>query len=439
MNNVDSDVDVEPRDTAVCPLCGAVCGSPLKFKNHVFKTDDDKHKLLVAVYADGGVKVTNLVDQIDVYAEAFAELENGSVLSADAVRQRVRSEVLAHQAELKLRERARRDAEREERRQAKAEADAAEYERIKSERALQQRVEERMFSALNPDDKPMALVNYFYGMINRRCFNYAIEIKLVKGLYTKAGLTADEIRNVLRYMAIMGYVDLKRVNYIISDAMFFCEKEAELNVDGTVPNLIKRFYELRGLKPNPSSFAKEVWMITSSMTSNNLTIDQARTIVDKMAAEKSAALAWFSQRVSQYASSKTTSADACVNYSVDREVSENVDNIVAGRIKLNDVSRAVYSNVVDQLLTVIVEGKFDQRYNFSEFIFKTGVAVTNDLYAFIVKNDNCRQSWFAQALIHCKDESKLAKIRATQAEFKAWRASLDSKFGNDVRCADAAQ
>ena len=419
-----------------CPLCGEDCGSSaIKFKNHVFKNCDDEHQLLINIYEAGGVKVADLRQQVVVYADAFLALRDGGPNLAEEARQCIYEKILADKAAAKLQAKAERDAARQAERQAKIEADAAEYERIKSERALQQRVEERMFANLAPNDKPVELLNYFYKMVNRRCFNYAIEVKLVKGLYTKTGLSPDEIRDVLRYMAIMGYVDIKRVNYIVSDAMLFCEKERELTVDGTVPNLVKHFYELRGLKPNPSTFIKEVWSIESTMTDNKLTIDQAKSIVEKMARENGAALTWFPQRVARYASKTSVNTDACVNYTVDREVREAVENIIVGRIKLSDVGRGVYSAVVDQLTTAITTGNFDKRYNFSEFVYKTGAPVSQELYSFLVANDGRRDSWFSQALSHVADESKRVKIYEMQAKYVKWLEGLHVKFG--VRCANA--
>lgn len=45
-----------------------------------------------------------------------------------------------------------------------------------------------MFDSLPEADKPVNIVNEFYNMIHDKCYNYTIEVKLIKALYTQKNL-----------------------------------------------------------------------------------------------------------------------------------------------------------------------------------------------------------------------------------------------------------
>ena len=143
--------------SVLCPFCEKEFGSPVKFKNHVLKTDDFNHKLLGHIYSFKGITTTNLADQYGIYKEAFAL--NNSLEQATEKANEIFDRLLAEK-ELKKKQ------EQEEKKRLKIEREEKEAERIRQEKKILQNSDKRFFRAMPEDERPKALVEFFYSLIN---------------------------------------------------------------------------------------------------------------------------------------------------------------------------------------------------------------------------------------------------------------------------------
>ncbi len=402
-----------------CPLCKTPCGSAQRLMVHVHNMDDDAHRLLLKIKEISEAKQTEVVDLPTTFVDAFTVLAadgfDAAVAKAEAVHHEVMTSIANAAAGKRRATELAKHAVTTSVRYQRIAREAEEYERLISERELVKREESRRFAHMPKNDKPGALVDYFYGLTGTKPF-IVRDVPLVKSLYTKYRLTADQIRGVLRYMYLIGERSMAHVTKLVDDALAFVDKSAEMDTQGTPASLVKLFYTLRNAKPLARLFVREERMIATALRDGRVDYQQAEQLVRQLASQPGCPLLYFESRAA--AGVKLRKENPCVVYTVDREVSENTRNVIAGRLKLSDVSAAIRDKVTAEVDKVYTSGEFDKRYSHTEWAFKTGLPLTPARLD--IANRAKRDSWFANALAKCKDAAKLTKIKSLQAEYKTW-------------------
>lgn len=413
----------------VCPLCGERFRSDQALLNHVKAEVDDRHRLMNRLRLSTGAKQTELAALPTVFAKAFKLLTDvGPKAALDAAGEtwRTITDALA-EAKAYLRRQAElaRRAHVVSVRCQHIASEAEEYERVVSEKALIRRVETRRFQAMPKEDRPSALVEWFYAPLKTTPMMFR-DVPLVKGLYTKRNLTADQIRQVMAYMRLAGERTLARVNYMVADGLAFAEKFAQADQPGTPAALVKLFYQLRGMRPLAKFFLREEAMIAQAITSGLVTFEQAEGIVRDLAASIGSPLLYFDSRVAAGAHLKRSATaaakdDPCVVYGLEREVAECTRRVCAGQLRLADVGAEARPEVTARALRAYTEGSFNSRYAHAEWAFKIGLPLTPEMIA--VAKAAPAKSWFANALGRCTDPVKRAEIGRVQVAFRAWLRS----------------
>jgi len=404
----------------VCPVCGKPCGTAPKLHIHVKGEQDDVHKLLLRIKDVSGAKQAEIADLHGTFAEAFTVLASdgfdAAVAKAEQIHREVMSGIAAAAANKRRANELTTHAVTTSVRYQRIAREAEEYERLISERELVKREEGRRFAAMPKADRPGALVDYFYSMTGTHPFTVR-DVPLVKSLYTKFRLTADQIRGVLKYMHLIGERSLAHVTKLVDEGLEFSEHVVEMSKPGTAASLVKLFYTLRNAKPVAKLFTREERMISTAMRDGMVTYEQAEAIVRKLAAEKGCPLLYFNSRVAAGVPA-VKQVNPCVEYTEDHEVAENLRQILAGRLRLPDVAKAVRAKVTAEVDRVYREGSFSRRYDHAEWAFKVGLEMTPERLA--IAEHGRRQSWFANALAKCTDAVKLESIKAKRDEYVAW-------------------
>lgn len=407
----------EKNDDSKCPCCGLEFKSAISMKNHIVKINDCKHKLLAFIYNELKIKCKDITVYYNGYKDYFDRVSDDTLskMQIDLV-EHIKQIEYAQKEKIKEEK----DKLKKENELKKITEEAQRLKEIEEQRTLKNHIEKHFFDNLPVEDRPKALVTEFYNMINSQCFNYMLEIQLIRGLYLKNKFDTVTIRKILKYMANMGYSNLRSINYILNDVFMFYDNVSKIKQAGTIPYLIKYFYDSMKMKMNKKYFIKEVKAIESSMRANDLTIEQVKNIIDGMIKEKIKVLLWFDSKVSQYRDIKQQ-LNPCRGYSDEREIEEAIEEIKNGRMKLSDVSKRIYNQCMARLRQVYMEGSFDSKYTYFEWAFKVGLSLDKEMYALGQSKQKERQSRFETALQKYADNINVKnKIYSSKKHFEEW-------------------
>lgn len=404
---------------STCRLCGQEFKSAIVMKNHIVKSTDCKHQLLAYIYEQLHIKCKDLNSYVEKYqsyfdnaTEEFSDVSKGNLL------EKIRTDVRKEKEE---RDYAKRQAI-EQRKLARHEADLKRLAELQEERDIRKRLEKDKMESLNVNDRPKALVEEYHNLVQTKCYNFMIEIQIVKGLYTKYNLQPDVAHKVIKYMAKMGY-KLVNLNYKIDEAMEFVEICKQRNEPDTIPYLIGYFYNKIGLKPSFKSFMKEYNCIKSSMLANNLTIEQVKNVLNGMIKEKVQVLLWFDSKVAKYANQAKKNDDPVHNYSEEREINENIQEIVNGKLTVDKVNTEIRPKCIAILKQKFMNGDFNENYNYFEWAFKINLPMDDEMIAYGEVYNNRRNSRFnklGKQIIG--DEAKANKYREVMNKYHNWLA-----------------
>jgi hypothetical protein len=348
----------------------------------------------------------------DNATEEFSCMSKGNLL------EKIRTDVRKEKEE---RDYAKRQA-MEQRKLARHEADLKRLAELQEERDIRKRLEKDKMESLNVDDRPKALVEEYHNLVQTKCYNFMIEIQIAKGLYTKYNLQPDVAHKVIKYMAKMGY-KLVNLNYKIDEAMEFVEICKQRNEPDTIPYLIGYFYNKIGLKPSFKSFMKEYNCIKSSMLANNLTIEQVKNVLNGMIKEKVQVLLWFDSKVAKYANQIQKNDDPVHNYSEEREINENIQEIVNGKLTVDKVNTEIRPKCIAILKQKFMNGDFNENYNYFEWAFKIKLPMDDEMIAYGEVYNNHRNSRFnklGKQIVG--DEAKANKYREVMNKYHNWLA-----------------
>lgn len=375
----------------LCPICGAITETPIKLSNHIKKTNDDKHILLFYIRETEKVKSSELINRFCKYENIFSLLDNGETL--DNCKKLI---YLSYENEI-----------------AKKIIEKENLKKIKKQE------QKKKIEELGGDDTPSSLLKFFYNLIDGRCFSFQIEIKMTKDLLLK-GLTPEEIKKIFKYMANMGHTNIRNVNYIINDALKFYECAKMVNQENTIPYLINHFYTSYNLKLNKKTFLKEIKMLESSQSMNNLSYKQVESVINYMISKKCKILYYFDSMLRDYGNDNNCE-DPCKIYSEDREINEVVDEIVNGKMKLKDATKRLYKGCYNKLVNIYMSGEFDIRYNYFEWAYKMQLNLSYKMYKYGLDNSLNRRSRFNEMLIkYNNDEDVKNKVLSLISEFNKW-------------------
>lgn len=398
---------------SMCPCCKKKFKSPIAMKNHIIKTEDEAHALLASVYNEAHLKCKEIVDTYIKYQQYFERDDTNK-------KEIILNKIEEDKKEQKEKEFNKKQEEKAQRKLEQLRKEGERLSQLEEMHNLKKKQESRMFKDLPEKDRPNALINEFYQMIHGQCFNYAIEVKLVKSLFTKNNFTVMQVRNVLKYMANMGYANLRSLNYVLNDACIFYENVKKIHQEGTIPFLIQYYYKSLKMKMNKKYFIKEIKALESSQRANDLTFEEMKNVIDGMIKEKIKVLLWFDGNVAKYRNYKKT-LNPCRAYTDEREINEVVEQVKYGKMRLRDISKRIYEPCLKKLKEAYMSGDFDTKYTHFEWAFKIGLTLDSEMYAVGKQNQHNRKSRF-EALFnqYADNASNIEKINRSKKCFDEW-------------------
>lgn len=412
-------------ESVFCGLCHKEFKSAVAMKNHICKESESRHELMAHVYnSDIKIKCGEINDYIVKYSEWFQRvneinLEQTCVDFVDKIKEDIQKEKEEKEFQ-----------KAEERRQREYQKQLEQMQRLKDleeERKLRKKVESAHFKQMDEKDRPKALLDEYYTLTGGYCYQYMIEMQLVKGLYTKHNFDSETAHFIIRYMAKMR-IPLKNINYKLDDAMKFKKGLEDAKVEGTIPFLIKYFYQKTKQKRNNKLFVREIDRLESSQSSNDLTYEQLKRVLDGMIAKGEKNIAFFDTYVSQFAFKQAESADndPVHNFTDEREVKENVKQIVLGNLTLDDVNFNIRQQCAAKLKQIYLQGKFNNNYNYFEWAYKAKLPLDKELYSFGMEHSEERNSRFKTWYLKAKMSGNaimFEKYQKAKQKFDNWVAS----------------
>jgi len=412
---------------SVCSLCEQEFKSVIAMKNHICKEEDCKHKLMAYVYKSENVKIKcgEINSYIEKYKDFFYKVTEDNL---ETMQKSLVEKILADIREEKENKRL---EKLEEKRQKELQKQLDNIQRLKEleeERNLRKSVEQAQFKKMNKEDRPKSLLDEYYDLVQSNCYQYMVEIQLVKGLYTKYNFNAETAHFIIRYLAKMR-IPLKNINYKIEEALKFKQGLEDSKIEGTIPFLIKYFYQKTKQKRNNKLFVREIDRLTSSQEVNGLTYEQIKNVLDGMIKKDVKNLAFFDSYVSEFANSKILTEDPIHNFTDEREIKENVKQILKGNLTLDDVNKKIHNQCAQILRNIYLKGEFNSNYNYFEWAYKVKLPLDKELYAFGQKHRSERNdrfvNWYNQILQHSNNADLLKRYQQAKLKFNNWLSSFE--------------
>lgn len=383
-----------------CPLCGKPFESDLKLRNHFKKSVDKSHMLMSLVIAENKIRSKDVIDMFHKYVERYINDVNDKDLKELALI--INKDIISDIVKAK-----------------------------KKKASDKRKKEATVFDELPAKDKPVALLNEFYDKLGIRCFNYAMEVRLIKNLYVQQKLSADDIRKILMYMIQIGHTSLRSINYVLNDAFSFYDNLQEVDKYGTVAYAVKTFYSLNKMKMNKKTFMKEINVIKSSMIANNLSFKEVINVIKGMNREKITVLLWFDSYVSRFRNN--LSLNPCKEYSLERELKEIINEIMNGKMKYINVPKKLKKPCFKILKGKYLSGDFDKRYNYFEWAFKILLTITPEMYKLGIEKNCTRVSRFDEALkYYANNDEMTRKVLTAREKFYMWIETQTKKFQQEM-------
>ena len=373
-----------------CPLCGEKFETPLKLANHL-KKSDEKHQFLYSaikilkkkskeyqeVYDSNFQLFDNFISKYDAEGRLKEQIEQ------EKEKERQEKERLKQEKQAKL------EAEKEERRKQKtAEAlekqkqKALEYQKMIEMRQFKNKQEKEFIQKLDSEYKPMNLAKYFYSFWDVYEFNFIIATACIKSLYFTYQLTPEQVKFLLRYTAETGHSKISDAKYLIEESQRFYQYAMELN-QPSVPYLVKMFYNNLGLKIDKKRFVAQVDRIKTTMKDNNLSYNDAVMVIDNMIKKNVTSIYFFPDYIHDIIKNKP-------HYDIPTILS----NIIQFKNKVSDYPQEVVDSFYSDMKDIILNGAFDESYNYSEFMYKIKLNPDKELIDFANYHDFERNSKF---------------------------------------------
>lgn len=402
---------------SVCKICSQEFKSDIALKNHMIKETDCKHQLAAYMYKNAKIKCKDINAYIDKYKDFF-DAVNDEFLSAtqEELVQKIKDDVLTEKRERDFQKRQEKEQERIE----KHMRDMQRLAEIEEKHAIERELEDEIMKSISKGHRPKALLKMFYDMIDSKSYNYVIEISLLRQLYTKYKLSEEKAVFVVKYMAKMGYANLRSINYHLQEALE-CQKYMKLiNKPNTIPYMIKYFYSSFGMPMNFKIFMREVRRIHSAILTNKLSMEQVKNVLDGMVSKDKKTLMWFDSYINEYA---YKSKSPIHNYTKEREIFENVNEVMNGKMTVDDIGKDIRSDCISILKDKYMSGAFNSEYNYFEWAFKIKLPLDKEMLEYGKKHNHERNNRFQEwhrKLVENGDKQLLSNYDNTIVKFNQW-------------------
>ena len=408
----------------VCPLCEQEFEIPIKLGNHL-KSGDNKHQFLRELIRLDKKSNKDFQEVYDNHKEIIDKTIDVALSISDykGYLEKQKKEEKEKKQQEKLEEAALKQAEKNEKIEAKKlaklekqKAEAEKYKQILEAKQFKKKYEKKYVKELDTEFKPLNLVKYFYELAGVEEYNSIIATSSIKSLYFKHQLEPEFVKKLLRYTAETGHSKISDAKFLIEEAERFYQYAKEINEKNSIPSLIKKFYDAKHTKIDKKMFVKLVDRIKSLMKENNLTFENADSIINYMIENHVNSLFWFNDYVDKI----NNVSDPCVNYDIDREIDDNVEEVMHGHMKFTEISQRIANQCFKKLKSIILSGNFDENYNYSEWLYKIRMYPDKEMIEFI-KNHAGRNSKFKSLFEKYKNDSvTYEKVMNEYNKFKKW-------------------
>ncbi|AEO93483.1 gp224 [Bacillus phage G] len=242
------------------------------------------------------------------------------------------------------------------------------------------------------EDTAPGLLTYFYDLNGQKSPNWAKECFQVKNLLVRKNqpLTSEEVRIVLTFMNRKGYMDIRFLTTSVTEALHEYQLLQEVDKDGTVPFLVKRFYNGFNMDINLQTFVRDVRKVKETMNSG-LTFEQTKIVIDYMISTKCNNINFIG----------TSRNDALmkhqgkgVNMSNDNINKFNnnpsffdqdflnilKDELASGRTRLNKVEDKHKEGAIKVAQELFLRRKFSTKFTGFEWAWRVGLSLDKRMY-----------------------------------------------------------
>jgi hypothetical protein len=137
------------------------------------------------------------------------------------------------------------------------------------------KLNKKIEDSININKKINEIIEYFYKNADTICINFNKDRTILKGGLNK-GLTIGQILIVVKYLLRKGYKNLNLFSHSINDAMLEKKYTEELHMEGTIPNLVNKYYSGLNLIINPEYLIKDVRRIEEL-----LNVGYSKSLIEK--------------------------------------------------------------------------------------------------------------------------------------------------------------
>lgn len=409
----------------ICPICKEEFETPIKLGNHL-KSGDIYHqflKELIKLDKKKNIDCENvyenhkdLISSVTSLEDSINEYKNFLIEQKEEAKRKKQEEKLRREQE-KLKEK---NDKIEAKKLAKLEKQKQEAERYKQALEMSQfkkKHEKKFVKDLDPQYKPMNLAKYFYDLVDIQDFNGILATSSIKSLYFKYQLQPEQVKRLLRYAAETGHSQISEAKFLIEESERFYQYAKQIRTQGTVPFLIKSFYDLKHVKIDKKMFVKSVDRVKSLMKDNEITFDEAEAIIQYMAKANVNSLFWFNDYINVVRPEKDVVKEEHIGAN---EIKIAVDDVMSGKVKYTDLSVRISFTCFQEIKKKIMAGDFNTQYNYSEWLYKIQMTPDKELIKFISSHDD-RVSKFKTLFEEYKNNKEiLDKVQTEYDMYIKW-------------------
>lgn len=239
----------------------------------------------------------------------------------------------------------------------------------------------------------LQLVKYYYGLTNTKCPSWAKETNIVKS-HLNSDMSADEVMEVMKYMAKRGQQDLRFFNTSINEALTLNRCRSDIKKEGTDAYLIKLYYKGMGQMMTDRVMLQGVKKI-SELTASGYDYIQIKTIIEYMIKKRCPNFNFIVTMANEALTNSKNKDEMTKAYTIDELVLVSLDGVLEyGNIMLKDCNYDIAKKeIILRLKDDICSGKVDlTRVN--KVYYKFAVALADEIYKRnMYTSDFTEQQW----------------------------------------------
>lgn len=299
----------------------------------------------------------------------------------------------------------------------------------------------------SPDSAP-GLLKYFYELTGKKSPNWAKESKQIKNLLVRKEnpLTPEQVRIVLRYMARKGHIDIRFLSNCVNEALLEHELLQQVDKEGTVPYLVKYFYNGFNMDINLQTFVKDVQKIQETINSG-LNYEETKIIIDYMIETNCRILNFIGSKrndaLAKYRNSKKVvnhnSKDINNFYNNPSFFDQDFlvilrDELASGRTRLNKVDDKYKKEAERIARELFMERKFTNKFTSFEWLWRIGLPLDKEIYDLACKELN-KQTYLDYVINSGKLKSdQLATYIQLKKKYETWLQKQHDFFrSNEIK------